>query len=76
MPAFRAFLDFDIGVPVCFMGKSIRLVFLPDAEGLSLCFRAADAAVRIHLDCSIAPEMAEGDIEALRIVPEGDVLLF
>lgn len=69
-------VNFDIGTAVCFTGKSIRLVFLPDAEGLSLTFQAGDAPVRIHLDCSISSEITGGDVEDLRIVPEGDVLLF
>jgi CheY-specific phosphatase CheX len=69
-------VDFDVGTAVCFTGKSIRLVFLPDAEGLSLSFRAGATSVQVHLDCSIATDGIGGDVEALRIVPEGDVLLF
>lgn len=68
--------DFDVGTPVCFTGKSIKLVFLPDADGLSLEFTADGTPVRIHLDCTLSPFLASGEVEALRIVPEGDVLLF
>lgn len=69
-------VDFEVGMPICFTGKGIRFVFLPDAEGLSLCFRAAATSVRVHLDCSLSPELAAGDVTGLRIVPEGNVLLF
>lgn len=69
-------VDFDVGTAVCFTGKSIRLVFLPDAEGLSLSFRSGTTSVRVHLDCTMATEIADGNVEDLRIVPEGDVLLF
>ena len=69
-------LDFDAGTPVCFTGKSIRLVFLPDMQGLSLSFRVGETAVRIHLDCSIAEEIAYANAEHLAIVPEGELLLF
>jgi CheY-specific phosphatase CheX len=69
-------LDFDVGIPVCFTGKAIRFVFLPDAEGLSLVFRTDSTLVRVHLDCSFAPELLGSDLTELRIVPEGDVLLF
>ena len=70
-------LDFDVGTPVCFTGKSIRLVFLPDADGTSLLLDAQGTAVRVHLDCTLSPELAaEGEVEPLRIIPEGDVILF
>jgi CheY-specific phosphatase CheX len=69
-------LDFDVGTPVCFTGKSIRLVFLPDADGTSLLLDAQGTLVRVHLDCTLSPELAEGVIEPLRIIPEGDVILF
>lgn len=69
-------LNFDVGTPVCFTGKSIRLVFLPDAEGVSLSFRAAATTVRVHLDCTVASKLADADISDLRIAAEGDVLLF
>jgi hypothetical protein len=69
-------VDFDVGTAVSFTGKSIRLVFLPDAEGLSLAFRAGSTSVRVHLDCALSAQLENGDVEELRIVPEGDVLLF
>jgi CheY-specific phosphatase CheX len=69
-------LDFDVGTPVCFTGKSIRLVFLPDADGLSLAVTAADSTVRIHLDCTLSSDIVGGELDPLRIVPEGEVLLF
>ncbi|MDB4945390.1 MAG: hypothetical protein JWP97_4924 [Labilithrix sp.] len=69
-------LDFDVGVPVCFTGKSIKLVFLPEADGVSLLVMADDTPVRIHLDCTLSAELVNGDVEPLRIVPEGDVILF
>lgn len=69
-------VDFDVGSPVCFTGRSIRLVFLPDAEGVSMGFRSGSTAVRIHLDCSIDTGCADNVIEELRIVPEGDVIIF
>jgi len=69
-------LDFDVGSPVCFRGRSIRLVFLPDAEGVSLAFRAAAAEVQIHLDCSISSSLVDGPVEELRIAAEGEVILF
>ncbi len=68
--------DFDVGTPVCFTGKSIKLVFLPDADGLSLAFMAEGTPVRIHLDCTLSSDLVSGEALALRIVPEGDVLLF
>jgi hypothetical protein len=46
---------------------------------MSLCFRAADSAVRVHLDCSVESELlaaAAPPLDDLRIMPEGDVLLF
>jgi CheY-specific phosphatase CheX len=71
-------VDFDVGTPVCFTGRAIRLVFLPGAEGLSLSFRAAATPVRVHLDCSIGFECTALDAvgEDLRIAAEGDVILF
>jgi hypothetical protein len=51
-------------------------VFLPDADGLSLAVTAANTPVRIHLDCTLAPELVGGELEPLRIIPEGDILLF
>lgn len=69
-------VDFDVGIPVCFTGKAIRFVFLPDADGLTLAFRIGAESVRVHLDCSLSAEPAGGTASDLRIVPEGEVLLF
>jgi CheY-specific phosphatase CheX len=69
-------VDFDVGMPVCFTGKSIRFVFLPNAEGTSLSFHTPSSQVRVHLDCSLASELVDGEVGDLRIVPEGDLLLF
>jgi CheY-specific phosphatase CheX len=74
-------IDFEVGIPVCFSGRSIRLVFQPDAEGLSLLLRADGHAVRVHLDYSLEPvPMLSGGAVArpprVRIAAEGDVLLF
>lgn len=69
-------IDFDVGTPVCFRGKSIRLAFLPDATGVSLAFHTQSSGVRVYLDCAIAPQDGDADPDAVRIVPEGEVLLF
>lgn len=69
-------IDFDVGMPTCFSGKSIRFVFLPDADGLSVCIRARGAWVRVHLECSFADDLAAGDVTDVKIVAEGDMLLF
>jgi CheY-specific phosphatase CheX len=69
-------LDFDVGAPVCFTGKAIRFVFLPDAEGVSLCFRASSSSIHVHLDCSLEPQDDTRDAGDVRIVPEGEMLLF
>jgi CheY-specific phosphatase CheX len=69
-------LDFDVGVPVCFTGKAIRFVFLPDAEGVSLCFKASSGSIHVHLDCSLAEQSGAGDANDVRMVPEGEMLLF
>lgn len=69
-------LDFDVGTPVCFTGTSIKLVFLPDADGFSLEFVAANAPVRVHLDCTLSAAIHGGEVEPARIALEGDVLLF
>lgn len=70
-------IDFEIGTPVCFRGSSIRLSFLPEADGLTLDFRVGDDPVRVYLDCAVAPiENADGPAPPPRIVTEGDVVLF
>ncbi len=75
---------FQIGAPVCFSGRSIRLAFLPGAAGLPLAFVANGNLVRVHLDCvSVETEcgahpwaITDAPPAAARIVAEGDVLLF
>lgn len=70
-------INFEIGTPVCFRGSSIRLSFLPDADGVTLDFAAGSDQVRVYLDCALAP--ADGTpltASAPRIVTEGDVVLF
>lgn len=71
-------VDFEIGTPVCFRGSSIRLSFLPDADGLTLDFTVDDEPVRVYLDCAVAPiEASLSSAEPVpRIVTEGDVVLF
>lgn len=69
-------LDFDVGAPVCFTGKAIRFVFLPDAEGMSLCFSASSSSMHVHLDCSLEPQDDARDASDIRIVPEGEMVLF
>jgi CheY-specific phosphatase CheX len=70
-------IDFDVGTPVCFRGSSIRLSFLPEADGLTLDFAAGDEAVRVYLDCATTQtEDAGGGSAAPRIVTEGEVVLF
>ena len=77
---------FDVGSAVCFTGTSIRLVFLPNTEGLSVTFRVAGRTVRLHLDCTsngagdaAHPWALPGDAGPpgdFRIVAEGNVILF
>lgn len=75
---------FQIGSPVCFTGRSIRLAFLPGAAGLPLAFVAGGDLVRVHLDCvSVETEcgahpwaITDAPPAAARIVAEGDVVLF
>ncbi len=69
-------LDFDVGTPVCFFGRSIRLVFLPDAEGVSLAFTSGGHDMRVHLDCSFDPGAPRPVAERPRIAAEGEVMLF
>jgi len=73
-------VNFHVGSPVCFTGKAIRFVFLPDAEGTSLCFRASSSSVHVHLECSLAlgeEDAADpADPNDVRIVPEGEMLFF
>ncbi len=71
-------IDFDVGVPVCFSGKSIRLVFVPDADGISLEFAAVSSKMRVHLDCLLQPGALSQAREpgAGRVASEGDVMLF
>ncbi len=69
-------VDFEVGTPVCFTGRSIRLVFPPDAEGVSLAFVAGSWPVRVHLDFSLQPGAISPPTARVRIVAEGEVLLF
>lgn len=69
-------LDFEVGTPVCFFGRSIRLVFLPDAEGISLGFEAASYDMRVHLDCTFEPAAIRATTDPPRIAAEGDFILF
>lgn len=70
-------IDFKVGSPACFTGRSVRLVFMPARESFTLTFRVAAGTARIHLDCSIREGVPfDLDIQDLRIVAEGDVLLF
>lgn len=71
-----ASVEFHIGTPVCFTGRAIRLVFTPDANGVSLSFRADKGALRVHLDCSVETQLIVGDLDDIRITAEGEVLLF
>lgn len=69
-------VDFDVGAPLSFHGRSIRLVFRPDAEGYSLRFCAAGFDLRVHLDCSISPEDHAPNVEDVRMAAEGEVIFF
>jgi CheY-specific phosphatase CheX len=69
-------IDFHVGTPVCFFGRSIRLVFLPDAEGVSLAFRSEGHDMRVHLDCSFDPGAPRAAADRPRIAAEGEVMLF
>lgn len=70
-------IDFEIGTPVCFRGSSIRLSFLPEADGVTLDFAVGADPVRIYLDCALAPTEGSGaTAPAPRIVTEGDIVLF
>lgn len=69
-------IDFEIGTPVCFRGSSIRLSFLPEADGVAIDFCAGADPVRVYLDCALAPDGAAAPASAPRIVTEGDVVLF
>ncbi len=73
--ASRAF-DFDVGTAVCFRGMAIRLSFLPNVEALSLSFSIPSAGVRVYLDCSFVKGASEEEDHTIRIVPEGDVVIF
>ena len=68
-------LQFDVGTAVCFRGMSIKLSFVPGTEGIAMSFTIAPAGVRVYLDCSFA-NLTASDQDTVRIVPEGDVVLF
>jgi CheY-specific phosphatase CheX len=72
----RAAFDFDVGTAVCFRGMSIRLSFMPSTDGVSLSFTIESAGVRVYLDCSFVCEGAAASDDVMRIIPEGDVVLF
>jgi hypothetical protein len=77
--------SFQIGTPVSFTGSSIRLAFLPGSSGgLALAFVTSAGLVRVHLDC-VSVETVGGahpwaitdaPPSAVRVVSEGDVVLF
>lgn len=69
-------IDFEIGTPVCFRGSSIRLSFLPEADGVTLDFNAGSDPVRVYLDCALAADGSATSAPAPRIVTEGEVVLF
>jgi hypothetical protein len=69
-------LTFDIGTPVCFSGRSIRLVFLPDAEGVALTFIVASHEFRVYLDWSFETGALPVKSGRIRIAAEGEVFLF
>jgi CheY-specific phosphatase CheX len=74
-------IDFDVGTPVCFRGSSIRLSFLPEADGITLDFSTGPESVRVYLDCVVSQGNDPRDApapppSAPRIVTEGDVVLF
>lgn len=70
-------IDFDVGTPVCFRGTSIRFAFLPEATGMALHFATDSEAVRVYLDCEIvSDDSSETADEVMRLVPEGDVIIF
>jgi len=71
-------IDFDVGVPVCFSGRSIRLVFVPEAEGISLSFAAISSEMHVHLDCALKPgALASARARShVRVASEGEVMLF
>lgn len=67
--------DFDVGTAVCFRGMSIRLSFMPNNDGVSLSYSIDSAGIRVYLDCSFVADGAPEDF-GMRIVPEGDVVIF
>jgi len=69
-------IDFDVGTPTCFSGQGIRLVFVPDAEGICLAFEAASSQMQVYLDCSLEPGALAVQTERLRAATEGEVMLF
>lgn len=70
-------IDFAVGTPVCFRGSSIRLSFLPEADGITLDFATGADGVRVYLDCALEEEsVGEASSPPVRIIPEGEVLLF
>jgi len=70
-------IDFDVGTPVCFRGTSIRLSFLPEANGMALFFSTDSEGVRVYLDCEIVRDDQGLEPDAVvRLVPEGDVIIF
>ena len=68
-------LAFDIGSPVCFSGKCIRLVFQPGA-GVALSFTVASQHFRGYLDWSIEGDASPVTSGRIRIAAEGEIYLF
>jgi len=71
----RAF-DFDVGTAVCFKGSTMSITFPPQTSEASICLTISWAGVSVYLDCAFAEGAAAPDGPSVRIVPEGDVLLF
>ncbi|HSO30961.1 MAG TPA: chemotaxis protein CheX [Labilithrix sp.] len=69
-------LDFDVGTAVCFRGTSMSVTFPPQTPDTSVSLTTSWAGASVYLDCAFVDGVAVPDGPTLRIVPEGDVLLF
>ena len=71
----RAF-DFDVGTALCFEGTSMCVTFPRGNSETSLSVSTTWAGASVYLDCAFVDEADVPNGPSLRVVPEGDVLLF
>jgi CheY-specific phosphatase CheX len=67
--------DFDVGTAVCFRGMSMTVAFPATSED-ALSLTTTWRGISVYLDCAFVEGASLPDGPTLRIVPEGDVLLF